>query len=811
MQTAKRLDFIEVLLFYAKPVGIRRQRAVLKNQKIVDFIGYLAWHGKWNWNRSVFGVLPFHIDLFNTMTLFKTCSPPAAKPVNAEAKKTGVRADFLATWLIAAFVAVGLAACGGGTETPTAAASALEPARLAAAIVAAGDEDVSAPDEELDEGETVRLAALAEAEEAAAPEADPASPAVAVSYAAALVPGNTAPVADAGLPLAAKAGAVVTLDGRASHDADGSLLKYSWVFTTKPNGSEAVLSRSKTAQPVFVPDLAGKYIAALTVYDGLVHSPAATVTVSVSPTVLAPSGVTGTMARASKATLKADQSGCAVVNLYDIGPGKPYTAFSQVPWSKLKGCDTVRIYPKAGNAPYYEMILVSAGSNVAPTAPNKFMRVIGMPDPATGALPIIDGSNATQLETLPGQAPRSLQYHDMNSKDSNGTDQRSLYKLGLVMVSQQLGYSYSGGPAGYVAIENLDIRNAAYNGPFTDGKTGSPSAYGHFTACIFVEAAAHLVVKNNEMHNCGNGFFVNSKNHTLVELSQDILVEGNRIYNNGNPLITGVTGGFSEHNSYTEARGIIFQYNFFGDMRPGAMGDCLKDRSSGLIVRYNTFASNCGLPLHLMDATGGMELITGEAAYKKTHVYGNLFDHAPAAGKSTNLLRYGGDSGILAQYRQGKLFFYNNTLVVRGDGSGSAYPEVFLFNMQLANAVADVRNNLFYSMPLTAGKAGKIQAFALGTGTVNMSHNWVSPNAAQFWLGHLTGAKINGFAASLAANNNPKLINETAHNYRQAAASPLIDAGEETPTFHVARPTRMPGLPGLRPRDSKLDIGAFEY
>ncbi|MES2946110.1 MAG: PKD domain-containing protein [Pseudomonadota bacterium] len=750
------------------------------------------------------------------MTLFKTCSPPAL-PANAGTRKTWARADLFSSLLIAALVAVGLAACGGGSgegeTTQAATATATDSVRLAAGLTAVDDEDMAGLDEELDEGERVRLAALAEAEEAvgASSDADAESPAATAAYAAALVPGNTVPVANAGTPQSVKAGAVVTLDGRASHDADGTALEYSWVLSSKPNGSEAALLRSKTAQPVFAADLAGSYVATLKVYDGAVHSKAATVTVSVSPTVLPASSVTGTMARASKPTLKADQSGCAAVNLYDIGPGKPYTAFSQVPWSQLKGCDTVRIYPKAGNAPYKEMILLSAGSSATPTAPNKFMRVIGMRDKATGALPIIDGTNATQLETLPGQAPRSLQYHDMNSKDSNGIDKRSLYKLGLVMVSQQLGYSYQGGPAGYVAIENLDIRNAAYNGPFTDGKTGSPSAYGHFTACLFVEAAAHLVVKNNEMHNCGNGFFVNSKNHTLVELSQDILVEGNRIYNNGNPLIAGVTGGFSEHNSYTEARGIIFQYNFFGDMRPGAQGDCLKDRSSGLIVRYNTFASNCGLPLHLMDATGGMALITAEAAYKKTHVYGNLFDHAPAAGKSTNLLRYGGDSGILAQYRQGKLFFYNNTLVVRGDGSGSAYPEVFLFNMQLAKAVADVRNNLFYSMPLTAGKAGKIQAFALGTGTVNMSHNWVSPNAAEFWLGHLTGAKINGFAASLAATNKPQLVNETAHNYRPATASPLINAGEEAAIFHVVTPSRMPGLSGWRPKDGKLDIGAFEY
>lgn len=116
-----------------------------------------------------------------------------------------------------------------------------------------------------------------------------------------------------------------------------------------------------------------------------------------------------TTTRATTPTMSADQSGCAVVSFYDIGPGKPYTTFAQVPWSTLKGCDTVRIYPKSNGAAYSEMLLLSAGTNLTPTTPTKFMRLTGIPDPVTGALPIIDGTNATQLETVAGQ-PRSLQY-----------------------------------------------------------------------------------------------------------------------------------------------------------------------------------------------------------------------------------------------------------------------------------------------------------------------------------------------------------------------------------------------------------------
>lgn len=525
---------------------------------------------------------------------------------------------------------------------------------------------------------------------------------------------------------------------------------------------------------------------------------------AVVPPVVVPG--TSTMIRATTPTLAADQSGCSTINYHDVGPGRAYTALGQLPWSRLQGCDTVRIFAKPNGGSYNEMMLISAGTNLAPGAPNKFMRVLGMADPDTGALPIIDGSNATQLETLPGQAPRSLQYHD-----NGNTGNRALYKLGLVMVGPQQGYNYNGGPAGYIAIENLDIRNLVYNGPFTDGLTGAPAAFHSFASCLYVEAAAHLVIKNNLLHNCGNGLFMNSKNSALVELSQDILIEGNSLYNNGNPPTAGVSNGFSEHNSYTEARDITFQHNTFGNLRPGAMGDCLKDRSSGLVVRYNTFASDCGIALNLLDSTGGQALIWGDAGYAKTFVYGNVFDTTPAPTRGVTLASYGGDSGTPANYRQGTLYFYNNTMVTRGDAGHGIYPEVFLFNLGLAGAVAEVSNNVFYAMPATAGMPGKVQALSFGLGTVNLSNNWVSPNAAQFWTGHYIGALVNGWASHLGGNNLPVMAAPRQHDFRPALGSPLINAGNGLGYLPAALlPTLQPG--GLaRKQDGALDIGAFEY
>ena len=211
-----------------------------------------------------------------------------------------------------------------------------------------------------------------------------------------------------------------------------------------------------------------------------------------------------------------------------------------------------------------------------------------------------------------------------------------------------------------------------------------------------------------------------------------------------------------------------------------------------------------------MDPTGGETLISGQPDYAQTFVYGNLFDRAPTAATSTNLVRYGGDSGISSLYRNGTLYFYNNTMVTRGDGSGSQYPDVFLFIMMQPEAIADVRNNVFYTLPLTAGNPGKLQTFAMGAGTVEMANNWVSPNSAKFWIGHLSGARINGWSTNIGANNNPMLVNALAHDYRPAAGSPLVNAGAELGELWapISEPA---GTGAARKQDAAIDIGAFEY
>ncbi|MEJ2604934.1 MAG: PKD domain-containing protein, partial [Gammaproteobacteria bacterium] len=102
---------------------------------------------------------------------------------------------------------------------------------------------------------------------------------------------NTPPSADAGPDDTAETGTPYTLDGTGSSDADGDALSYSWQLAV-PAGSTATLDDPTSATPTFTPDLAGDYVAALTVNDGSEDSLTDEVVITATePVAPAPDGV----------------------------------------------------------------------------------------------------------------------------------------------------------------------------------------------------------------------------------------------------------------------------------------------------------------------------------------------------------------------------------------------------------------------------------------------------------------------------------------------------------------------------------------
>src|SRR5262249_56397237 len=121
----------------------------------------------------------------------------------------------------------------------------------------------------------------------------------------------------------------------------------------------------------------------------------------------------------------------------------------------------------------------------------------------------------------------------------------------------------------YIIIENLEIRGARSTYTFTDDG-GVTAAYSSNASTIYVEKCEHCTIRNNVLHDAGNGFFVASSD---TDVSRDISIEGNYIYDGGN------VGSIFEHNAYTAAIGIKFEANLLGKLLTGAGGNNLKDRS----------------------------------------------------------------------------------------------------------------------------------------------------------------------------------------------------------------------------------------
>lgn len=101
---------------------------------------------------------------------------------------------------------------------------------------------------------------------------------------------------------------------------------------------------------------------------------------------------------------------------------------------------------------------------------------------------------------------------------------------------------------------------------------------------------------------------------------------------------------------------------------------------------------------------------------------------------------------------------------------------------------------------------------SLGLVVHNLTDNWVSQNAAQFWAGHCIGALVNGCNSNLGANNNqPVMVAPQQCDFRPALGSPLISAGNgigavPAATLPLARPDRL-----ARQQDRAVNIDAPEY
>jgi hypothetical protein len=434
--------------------------------------------------------------------------------------------------------------------------------------------------------------------------------------------------------------------------------------------------------------------------------------------------------------------------IYAVGPGHGYKAIGDVPWEALSSGDSIRIHWRP--EPYHEKWVICVQGT-----PDKPVKITGIPGPS-GERPIIDGRNAVTRS--------SLNYWN---------EPRGIIKVGGANVPSDRM------PA-YITIENLDIRSG--RPPYTYTGRDGAAPYANNAAAIFIEKGDHITIRNCLLSDCGNGLFCASK-------STEIVVEGCRIWNNG------IEGRFYEHNSYTEADGIIFQYNYYGPLRKDCLGNNLKDRSAGTVVRYN-WIEDGNRQLDLVDSDH-QELID-QSAYRKTHVYGNILIEGVGQG-NRQIVHYGGDSRDLDRYRKGTLFFYNNTVI------STRKNRTTLFRLSSTDESAEVWNNVFY-----ATHSGNGLAISNAAGRLALSHNWLKTGWKKTH-GDLTGtveskAHLVGF--------HPGFANQDSSDFRLAPWSMCRDAGighPESSPHPVVLEHRRPKGYRSRVTDQTIDLGAYEF
>ena len=416
------------------------------------------------------------------------------------------------------------------------------------------------------------------------------------------------------------------------------------------------------------------------------------------------------------------------------GPGSALTKLSDVDWNNLKAGDTVRIFYKSTS--YAEKITIKGqGTAALPIV------ICGVPGPG-GALPVISGRNATTPSTT---SVGSQVFNDNLTTGGATADNGVLESLGVVSIHDP---TYQLKPT-HIHIEGLKIQDTlgapgatANVYPFTN-KKGTSHFYNPFAACIRVQKGDDIVIRGNDLTNCGHGLFVMSKQDNEASVTRRILIEGNYLHGNS------ITDQETIHNAYVQGIGVMVQFNYFGPNRPGAIGSNYKDRSVGLIARYNYFENGArimdlvgvedypsilgrqgyqqlivaqhlagnllttpvptnadlalispeqafrnywqiqGLTPAQLDSTLQSTVAQAEQLYKNTYVYGNIFKNTgPGTGGALSLIHFGGDKYPYDLTRVGTLYFYHNTIALVSQNPttpGDAFGALELFDQSCGN------------------------------------------------------------------------------------------------------------------------------
>jgi hypothetical protein len=472
-----------------------------------------------------------------------------------------------------------------------------------------------------------------------------------------------------------------------------------------------------------------------------------------------------------------------------LNGGACVASLDAVPWgedagslARLGAGDTVYI---SRDASPYKMKFNVSGQGTA----DQWIRVLGMLGP-NGERPIINGIGA--------RTARHSRY-----RATVAPWLRLQQGQGVIHISAARDDAEA---PRYIEVANLDIYGARIENTFvaSDGKS-YPYGGGRYAGtaqqpvgAVVTVSARDVLIRNNILHDSAEGFYNWTGGGALGDPDGGAagrhVLRGNVFFN------CGVAGNERRHASYTEVvGGIIYEFNYFGPMIKGAMGNQLRDRSGGTVVRYNWIEAPRGgaYNIDLMEPEESAPLIVGDALYAKDFVYGNVllnrraqsgnidhaFIHWSENNGVTDAVRYPLYAGHIGRsdVPTGRLYFYHNTLLVESNYLSDYHTPMLLNWAEQSEcpaasrpAVNDLRNNLVVLLPeTTGGGAPPFYWERCGDANLNVGANSLTTNpAAQWWEPTAAGDRTGGFAfdaitggATLDGSGDP-FVDQRAGNLR---------------------------------------------
>jgi hypothetical protein len=432
-----------------------------------------------------------------------------------------------------------------------------------------------------------------------------------------------------------------------------------------------------------------------------------------------------------------------VPTVYLVGPGRLYLTLHDVPWELVKAGDIVKVAYQT--SPYQDKIALSNSGTASKPI------VIEGEQTAAGQLPVLDADGA--VENL-----GALYWSDQVAA-------KGVFTIAPSILSETVRW---------IHISGFEIENANRNHYFYNA-LGQLIWWGDGATAIALYDADHITIDHCIIHDNENGLYGPSYGSYEGNL-HDITVQNCTIFNNG------VVGEDHYYNTYLEAIGMTYQFNHFGPTLDGSLGANVKDRSAGLVFRYNNVEGGAIL-LDLVEPAGGGQSFLSDPLFGTQYVYGNIL-YNPPYGAGT-LVLFGGDNGNPAFYQR-NLYFYDNTVVNRNDEETGRWRTI-LFECPTNVQTVYAQNNIFFNMPETPGSWAGNWCIADSYGTFYLGANWINRG----YLGGRDGGTFQGTIQGedqLLTGNNPWFVDPIHQDFRLQSGSRCLGAGQPLLDDEAAHP-----------------------